>query len=163
MAWEVPFALKVTGWIHDWTGKKLERQRQESEATRELLRKAHELLTMWRKTYPQVVELFGVMKKAAESQKLTPEAFQGLTEATQPATAALIKNTPDLSRFIAANSLLLPEEVTARLKEIERMSDMAPMMLGRMQGESQAKALREKCDELMRLIETQYFPRKGGA
>lgn len=162
MAWiELPILAKALGWIHDWAGKKLERQRQESEAARERLLRAHELITIWRRTYPQVVAIFGRIKEAIDSDSVTPDAMQQLIDATKPATAALVKNTPDLSRFIAANALLLPEEVTARLREIERMADMAPIMLGRVKGQSQAEALRERCEDLMNLIETKYFARGG--
>ena len=155
----IGLADRFLGWIYECLSRRFERRRQEGEALRERLRQAHELLTIWRKTYPQVVAIFGLMKEAVDSQKVTPDSMQRLADASKPATSALVKNTPDLSRFIAANSLLLPEDVTARLKEIERMADMAPIMLGQVNGESQAEALREKCDQLMRLIETRYFGR----
>lgn len=165
MTWlELPLVVKAIGWLHEWAGRRLERQRQESEASRERLRQLHAILTTWKETFPQCMAIVGLVKGALDSQRIGPEDFKQLTDMGAAGMHALAKNTPNLPQFIADNSLLLPEDITARLKEIRIMGDLTPIVLGQVNGEAQAETVRRKCDEVMTIIEREFKrgSQKGG-
>ena len=152
---------RFLGWIYDALTRRLERKRKETEETRERLVKAHSILTSWSAYYPQFVELIGLMRQVTFNDKMVRKDKDDFLDSMKKPLEEIGKLTPDLSQFIADNYLLLPTEIGKRLKEIHALGNVTQVLLGQEDGKKKAEAIRQKCKELMDLIERDYFDRSG--